>query len=88
VTGSPQASSDPAGAGPSGGRTTGRPPSPPWHGALTTALLGLMAVILLTYTLLDWRWQQELGGWNYAAVGVLVVVASVLMRRWRADDRR
>jgi hypothetical protein len=65
-----------------------RPPSPPWYGGLGTALLGVMVVILLTYTLLDWDWQQRLGAWNYVAVGVLVVVTSALMKNWRADLSR
>ena len=65
-----------------------KPPSPPWYGGISTALLGLMVVILLTYTLLDWDWQQELGAWNYAAVGVLIVVTSALMKNWRADLER
>jgi hypothetical protein len=69
-------------------RARPKPPSPPWYGGVATALLALMVVIVLTYTLLDWDWQQSLGAWNYAAVGVLVVVNSVLMRNWRADLAR
>jgi hypothetical protein len=65
-----------------------KPPSPPWYGGITTALLTLNVVIVLTYTLLDWEWQQSLGAWNYAAVGVVVVVTSALMRNWRADLAR
>ena len=65
-----------------------KPPSPPWYGGISTALLGLTVVILLTYTLLDWEWQQSLGAWNYAAVGVLLVASSALMKRWRADLTR
>jgi hypothetical protein len=65
-----------------------KPPSPPWYGAVSTVLLGLMAVILLTYTLLDWEWQQALGAWNYVVVGGLVVVTSVWMTGWRADLAR
>jgi hypothetical protein len=71
-----------------GPTTQPKPPSPPWYGGISTALLGLMVVILLTYTLLDWDWQQELGAWNYAAVGVLIVVTSALMKNWRADLAR
>jgi len=65
-----------------------KPPSPPWYGGISTALLGLMVVILMTYTLLDWEWQQKLGAWNYVAVGVLIVVTSALMKNWRADLAR
>lgn len=72
-------------AEPSLTRARPRPPSPPWYGGLSTALVGLMVVVVLTYTLLDWDWQQSLGAWNYAVVGVLVVVNAVLMRNWRAD---
>jgi hypothetical protein len=68
--------------------TEPKPPSPPWYGAIGTAMLGLMVVILLSYTLLDWDWQQELGPWNYVAVGVLIVVTSALMKNWRADLAR
>ena len=63
-----------------------RPPSPPWYGGLTIGLLGVMALILLTYTLLDWDWQQRIGYWNYVAVIVLIPISSVLMRRWVPDD--
>lgn len=64
-----------------------RPPSPPWYGALiTVGGLGLMAFILLTYTLLDLGWQQRLGGWNYVVVIALIPIVSVLMRRWQADE--
>ena len=65
-----------------------KPPSPPWYGGIGTALVALMVVIVLTYTLLDWEWQQSLGAWNYAAVGVLIVVNSVVMKNWRADLSR
>ena len=65
-----------------------KPPSPPWYGGLSTALQVLMVAIVLSYTLLDWDWQQSLGAWNYAAVGVLVVLTSLLMRNWRADLSR
>ena len=65
-----------------------KPPSPPWYGAIGTALMTLNVVIILTYTLLDWAWQQSLGAWNYAAVGVNVVLISVVMRNWRADLSR
>ena len=63
-------------------------PSPPWYGAVSTALLGLMVAILLTYTLADWEWQQSLGAWNYAAVGVLVVMTSAWMKGGRAARSR
>ena len=62
-----------------------RPPSPPWYGAVVTGLLGLTAAILLSYTLVDWGWQQRLGGWNYWGAVVLIGVIAVLLRRWRPD---
>jgi|tagenome__1003787_1003787.scaffolds.fasta_scaffold16679149_1 hypothetical protein len=65
-----------------------KPPSPPWYGGVSTGLLGLMVVILLTYTLLDLPWQQALGMWNYVAVGALVVITSALMKNWHADLSR
>jgi hypothetical protein len=71
-----------------GPSTQPKPPSPPWYGGISTVLLGLMVVILMTYTLLDWDWQQRLGAWNYVAVGVLIVVTSALMKNWRADLER
>ena len=71
-----------------GQTTQPKPPSPPWYGGISTAMLGLMVVILMTYTLLDWDWQQELGAWNYVAVGVLIVITSALMKNWRADLAR
>jgi hypothetical protein len=63
-------------------------PSPPWYGAVTLGLLWLLAAVLLSYTLLDLDWQQSLGGWNYWFAGALLVVISVLMRAWRADETR
>ena len=63
-------------------------PTAPWYGAVVTVSLFLSAAWLLSYTLLDWDWQQELGAWNYAAVGVLIVVTSALMKNWRADLAR
>ena len=65
-----------------------KPPSPPWYGGIGLAILCTNVVILLTYTLLDWDWQQSLGGWNYVAVGVLIVANSVLLKNWRADMSR
>ena len=48
-------------------------------------LLFSMAGILLTYTLLDWDWQQDLGWWNYIAAIALIPFISVMMRLWRPD---
>ena len=74
-------------AGPKLLRPQRRPPSPPWYGALiTVGGLGLMAAILLTYTLAGWDWQQRLGGWNYVVVIALIPVTSVLMKRWQPDE--
>ena len=63
-----------------------RPPSPPWYGGLIIGGLGLMAFILLTYTLADWDWQQRLGGWNYVVTIALIPLVSVLMRLWQPDE--
>ena len=51
-------------------------------------MLGLTVVVVLTYTLLDWEWQQSLGAWNYAVAGALLVASSTLMKHWRADLTR
>jgi hypothetical protein len=63
-----------------------RKPSPPWYGGVTIGLLFVIAAILLTYTLLDWGWQQSLGGWNYVVSIALIPVVSVMMRRYTPDD--
>jgi hypothetical protein len=65
-----------------------KPPSPPWYGGIILAVLVTNVVILLTYTLLDWDWQQSLGAWNYGAVAVLLVANAALMKNWRADLSR
>jgi hypothetical protein len=67
--------------------STEKPPSPPWYGGFSIGLIFLMALILLTYTLCDFGWQQRLGPWvNYGVVVALIVVASVAMRRWRPNN--
>lgn len=65
-----------------------KPPSPPWYGGIAIGLVALMAAILLTFTLLDWEWQQDLGRWNYAVTIALVPIASVMIRLWRPDSAR
>ena len=64
------------------------PPSPPWYGGVAIGLIALMAAIMLTYTLLDWDWQQRFGAWNYVVTAALIPVASVMVRRWRPDVTR
>lgn len=63
-----------------------RKPSPPWYGGVSVGLLFVIAVIVLTYTLLDWDWQQSLGGWNYVVSVALIPVVAALMRGYTPDD--
>jgi Cell division protein CrgA len=65
---------------------SGRHPSPPWYGGTLIGTLFLMAAIVLSYTLLDWDWQQRLGWWNYVITLALIPVVSVLMKFWQADE--
>jgi hypothetical protein len=64
-----------------------RSPSPPWFGGLVIGLVWLDALVLLSYTLLDLRWQQSLGSWNYWFAGAIIAVVALLLRGWRADTR-
>ncbi len=67
--------------------STAKPPSPTWYGGFAISLVFVMAIILLTYTLADWSWQQQLGPWvNYGVVVALIVVISVMMRRWQPNN--
>ncbi|MFI7589319.1 cell division protein CrgA [Spongisporangium articulatum] len=66
----------------------GRKPSPPWVGGLVAAMIWVMALWLLGYTLLDLPFQQAIGPWNYLLLLGMVVVLAVVMRRWRGDVRR
>jgi hypothetical protein len=63
-----------------------RPPSPPWYGGILVGSIGLMAAILLTYTLLDWQWQQDLGAWNYVAAVLLIPITTAFMLTWQPDE--
>ena len=65
--------------------TVGRRPSPPWYGALFSAVNFLGAAWLLTYTLLPVRPIQALGAWNYLAVLAAIPVQAVLVKCWRGD---
>jgi hypothetical protein len=76
-----------AGAGESPAGRDARP-SPPWYGALVTASLLLASAWLLSYTLLDLRWQQRLGAWNYLIALLISTAAGQLMQYWRGDGRR
>ncbi|MFI5956611.1 cell division protein CrgA [Cryptosporangium sp. NPDC051539] len=60
-----------------------KPPSGPWHGALSTALIFGSAAWILVYTLLDVRPVEALGAWNYVGVLGLVVLNTIVGRTWR-----
>ncbi|MFI7589127.1 hypothetical protein ACIB24_18850 [Spongisporangium articulatum] len=64
-----------------------RPASPTWFGAIMFLGILTMAVILLTYTLVDWQWQQDLGVWNYWVAIALIPLLSFVMRFWQPDER-
>ena len=73
-----------------GGRAARSPakgPTPPWFGAVVMAFFLMAAAWLLTYTLLDWPWQQRWGAWNYLVAAVFGAGAGQLLRRWRGDPR-
>jgi hypothetical protein len=55
---------------------------------MITLLLWAGFAWLLAYTLLDIGWQQSIGSWNYVLLLGLVPVQSVLMKRYRPDQRR
>jgi hypothetical protein len=75
------------GIGPEGPyRATGRPPSGPWLGALTSGLTFLGAAWLLAYTLLSVPPLEALGAWNYVGVAALVLVITLLGKAWRGAD--
>jgi hypothetical protein len=63
-----------------------KPTSPTWYGGILVGSIALMAAILLTYTLLDWEWQQNLGWWNYVAAVLLIPFATVFMLTWQPDE--
>lgn len=63
-----------------------KPTSPPWYGGMLVIGIALMAAILLTYTLVDWEWQQDLGWWNYVAAALLIPVITVFMLTWQPDE--
>jgi hypothetical protein len=62
-------------------------PSPPWLGAVNTALLFAGFAVLLSHTLLDWGWQQRIGGWNYAIAVAPLPLTGALLRHWRGGPR-
>ncbi|SHN32421.1 cell division protein CrgA [Cryptosporangium aurantiacum] len=65
---------------------TGRPPSAPWVGALSTGLTFLGAAWILAYTLLSVPALEALGAWNYIGVIGLVVVVTLLGKAWHGQD--
>ncbi len=63
-------------------------PSPPGRGALIAVILVLSMSTLLSYTLLDWGWQQDLGHKNYWLAGGGLFLFAFMLRAWRNDPRR
>jgi hypothetical protein len=63
-------------------------PSSRWLGAAVSLSLLLAVLWLLSYTLLDWGWQQGIGAWNYLIAFVLANVPSQILQRWHGDPRR
>ena len=64
------------------------PPTAPWYGAIATVALFLSAGWLLSYTLLDWDWQQRWGAWNYLVVLVLSSVPGRMLQHWHGEPHR
>jgi hypothetical protein len=60
-----------------------RAPSSPAYGAVVALTVILAATIVLTYTMLQLPGQRELGGLNYMAAVALLVVAVILVKRFR-----
>jgi hypothetical protein len=63
-------------------------PSPPWYGALISALNFAGAGWLLAYTLLRVRPIESLGAWNYVIVAAVIPAQAVLMLCWRGHPYR
>ena len=63
-------------------------PTPPWYGAIASLALLLSALVLLSYTLLDWDWQQRWGGWNYVVALVLSAVPGRMLQHWHGEPHR
>lgn len=64
-------------------RTRDLPPSPPLYGAVVALTVVAALLIVLTYTLLPLPGQRELGGWNYVAAVLCLVMTFVLTKRFR-----
>ncbi|GAA0282749.1 cell division protein CrgA [Cryptosporangium japonicum] len=62
-----------------------KPPSGPWHGALSSALIFGGAVWLLVYTLLEVPFVEALGPWNYVGVAATVVLTTLVGYTWRGS---
>jgi hypothetical protein len=63
-------------------------PTAPWYGAVVTVSLFLSAAWLLSYTLLDWDWQQRWGAWNYLVALVLSSVPGRMLQHWHGEPHR
>jgi hypothetical protein len=63
-------------------------PTAPWYGAIASLALLLSALWLLSYTLLDWEWQQRWGGWNYVIALVLSSVPGRMLQHWHGEPHR
>ena len=60
-------------------------PSPPWFGGLILASLAIATAWTLTYTLAPLPGQRQLGGWNYAVVGLFLMLFVGLSMDWHGD---
>jgi hypothetical protein len=91
-TGEPDPATGGAADGAPGGTTEPparpHPPSPPWYGAIASAALLLSVLWLLSYTLLDWGWQQRIGAWNYLVAGLLSAVPGRMLEHWHGEPHR
>jgi len=65
---------------------SGREPSGPWLGAVTSGLTFLGAAWILAYTLLELPPLEALGAWNYVGVAAIVGVVTLLGKLWHGAD--
>ena len=63
-------------------------PTAPWYGAIASLALLLSVLWLLSYTLLDWAWQQRWGAWNYLVAAVLSAVPGRMLQHWHGEPHR
>ena len=75
-------------SGPAPGEGPRHRPTAPWYGAIASLALLLSVLWLLSYTLLDWDWQQRWGAWNYLVAGVLSAVPGRMLQHWHGEPHR